>query len=66
MAVAGDDAVTLANAAFALAGFGGDLNSMISIVDRALALNPSFARGWFISGWLSLMAGDLDQAIERG
>jgi TolB-like protein len=66
LAVAGDDAVTLANAAFALAGFGGDLNSMISIVDRALALNPSFARGWFISGWLSLMAGDLDQAIERG
>jgi tetratricopeptide (TPR) repeat protein len=65
LAVAGDDAVTLGNAAFALAGFGGDLNSMIAIVDRALTLNPSFARGWYISGFLMLMAGDLDEAIER-
>ena len=63
--VAGDDAVALANAAFALAGFGGDLNSMIAIVDRALALNPSFARGWYISGSLRVMAGDLQPAIAH-
>jgi len=65
LAVASDDAVTLANAAFALAGFSGDLNSMIAIVDRALNLNPSFARGWYISGSLRLMAGDLQPAIEH-
>jgi len=65
LAVAGDDAVALANAAFALAGFGGDLNSMIAIVDRALILNPSFARGWYISGSLRVMAGDLQSAIAH-
>jgi len=30
-----------------------------------LALNPSFARGWYISGWLRLWAGQPDIAIEH-
>jgi TolB-like protein len=50
--VAGDDPVILANVALALAGFGEDIGAMIALVDRALALNPSFARGWSISGTL--------------
>jgi hypothetical protein len=42
--VAGDDPGILANAAFALAYFGEDIGAMMALVDRALALNPSFAR----------------------
>ena len=38
---------------------------MIGLVDRALALNPSFARGWFRSGDLRLWAGQPDLAIEH-
>ena len=38
---------------------------MIGLVDRALALNPSFARGWFVSGILRLWAGQPDLAIEH-
>jgi tetratricopeptide (TPR) repeat protein len=38
---------------------------MMQLVDRALALNPSFARGWFNSGALRLWAGQLDLAIEH-
>ena len=38
---------------------------MIALVDRALALNPSFARGWYISGVLRLWAGQPDLAIEH-
>src|SRR5271169_465480 len=38
---------------------------MMALVDRALALNPSFARGWHISGNLRLMAGQPDIAIEH-
>src|SRR5208283_4595276 len=34
-------------------------------VDRALTLNPSFARGWNWSGTLRLMAGQHDLAIEH-
>jgi TolB-like protein len=63
--VAGDDPVILANVALALAGFGEDIGAMIALVDRALALNPSFARGWSISGTLRNWAGQPDIAIEH-
>ena len=63
--VADDDAGTLANAAFALAYFGEDIGAMIAMVDHALALNPSFARGWHISGVLRMWAGQLNLGVER-
>ena len=63
--VAGDDPRVLADAAYALAFLGEDIGAMIALVDRALALNPSFARGWYISGGLRLLAGQLDVAIEH-
>src|SRR5713101_2173864 len=63
--VAGDDPNILANVALALAYFGEDIGAMMALVDRALALNPSFARGWLRSGTLKLFAGQPDQAIER-
>ena len=45
--MAEDDPGVLVNAAFVLANFGEDIGAMIGLVDRALALNPSFSRGWF-------------------
>jgi len=63
--VAGDDPVILANAAQALAYFGEDIGAMMALVDRALALNPSFARGWHISGALRMWSGEPDIAIEH-
>jgi len=63
--VAGDDPGVLANAALALAHFGEDIDAMMALVDRALALNPSYARGWHISGLLRLMAGQPDIVIEH-
>jgi adenylate cyclase len=63
--VAGDDPGVLTNAAVALAGFGEDIGAMTALVDRALALNPNFARGWHISGVLRLWAGQPDIAIEH-
>jgi lipopolysaccharide biosynthesis regulator YciM len=53
------------NAALVLAYFGEDIGAMIGLVDRALALNPSFARGWFSSGGLRTYAGQHDLAIEH-
>jgi TolB-like protein/class 3 adenylate cyclase len=63
--VAGDDPGILANAAFVLANFGEDIGTMMALVDRALALTPSFSRGWFLSGVLRLWAGQHDLAIEH-
>jgi adenylate cyclase len=34
-------------------------------MERCLALNPSFARGWYWSGVLRLFAGQPDMAVEH-
>jgi tetratricopeptide (TPR) repeat protein len=60
-----NDPRILVNAANALATFGEDIGAMIGLVDRALALNPSYARGWFVSGLLRVFAGQHDLAIEH-
>jgi tetratricopeptide (TPR) repeat protein len=38
---------------------------MMALVDRALALNPNFARGWYVSGSLRQWGGQPDIAIEH-
>ena len=63
--VAGDDPGILANAALALAYFGEEIGAMMALVDRALAFNPNYARGWHISGILRNLAGQPDIAIEH-
>jgi TolB-like protein len=63
--VARDDPVILANAANALGYLGEDIGAMLALVDRALALNPNFARGWHISGILRIEAGQPDIALEH-
>jgi len=59
------DPIVLTNAAQVLARSGEDIGAMIALVDRALALNPSYARGWFVSGLLRVWAGQLDLGIEH-
>jgi len=61
--VASDDPRVLCMAAYTLAYFGEDIDAAIELIDRALMLNPSFARGWYISGWLRLWAGQPEPAI---
>ena len=63
--VAGEDPGILANTAFVLAYFGEDIGAMMALVDRALALNPNYARGWHVSGLLKLLAGQPDIAIDH-
>jgi len=63
--VAGDDPGILTNATKALAYFGEDIGAMIALVDHALALHPSFARGWYISGILRHWAGQPNVSIEH-
>jgi TolB-like protein len=63
--VAGDDPAVLANSALTLTYLGEDIGAMIALADRALALHPSFARGWHVSGGIRLWAGEPDVAIEH-
>ena len=63
--LAGDDPGVLVNTAQMLVFCGEDIETMTARVDRALALNPSFARGWHISGILRNWAGQPDVAINH-
>ena len=63
--VAGDDPGVLVNIAASSSYFGEDIGAMTALVDRALALNSSFARAWRISGTLRVWAGQPDIAIEH-
>jgi TolB-like protein len=63
--LAGDDPGTLANSAMTLAFFGEDIGAMTALVDRALRLNPNYARGWHISSMLRGWSGPSNLAIEH-
>ena len=62
---AGDNPNVLGYVARVLGYFEADLDPAITLIDRALYLNPSFAFGWNLSGWLRLWAGHSDLAIEQ-
>jgi adenylate cyclase len=60
-----EDPEVLAVSAFVLGLYGDDLDVAISMVDRALALNPSSALGWYWSGLLRVFAGSPDTALKH-
>ena len=62
--VANDDPVVLSQSAFALGYFGEDIDAAIRLAERALTLNPSYARGWVTCGVLQVYAGNLGKGIE--
>ena len=41
-----------------------DIDAAFRLMERSLTLNPSFAFGWLLSGFLRLWAGQADLAIE--
>jgi TolB-like protein len=63
--VGSNDPNVLRQAAFTLGYFDEDIDPAIELIDRALALNPSFAQGWMISGWLRLWAGQTEMGISH-
>src|SRR5262249_23024026 len=60
---ASDDPNVLAWVSLALVNFDQDVGPTVGLIDRALALNPSFAMGWRVSGWVRVAAGDADRAL---
>jgi TolB-like protein/class 3 adenylate cyclase/Tfp pilus assembly protein PilF len=65
LSAAADDPGVLGRAAMVLGRLGDDIDAPLALIDRALVLNPSFAFGWYWSGWLRLFAGQPDLAIEH-
>jgi TolB-like protein/DNA-binding SARP family transcriptional activator len=60
-----DDALALCAGGFALARFGGDHDAGISLIDRALTLNPNLSTAWFFSGWARMWSGEPELAIKH-
>jgi len=58
------DPVPVAIAAFVLAYFGEETEFAVELLDGAMALNPSFATGWYMNGMSRLYAGQPERAIE--
>ena len=65
LSAAADDPGVLGRAAMVLGRFGEDIDAALALIDRALVLNPSFAFGWYWSGWLRLFAGQAELAIQH-
>jgi TolB-like protein len=60
-----EDPAAMAHAANVLMYFGEDSDTMIALVDRALSLSPSFARGWYISGTMRIWTGQTETGVAH-
>jgi TolB-like protein/class 3 adenylate cyclase len=62
--VGGDDAFTLALSGHTLTYLGSEYDRGASMVDQAVALNPNLAIAWYCRGWVTMMCGEAEQAIQ--
>ncbi len=58
------DAFALARCGHVLTYFGYEYDRGLSMVEQAVALNPNLAVGWLSLGWVALMRGEAERAIE--
>jgi TolB-like protein/class 3 adenylate cyclase/Tfp pilus assembly protein PilF len=62
--VGSDDAVALARSGHVLTYIGCEYDRGASMVEQAVALNPNLAIAWYSRGWVALMCGEAERAIE--
>ena len=60
-----DDPVALARSGHALAHLAGELDGGIVLIDKAVTLNPNFAPGWFLGGFIQIWRGEHNDATAR-
>jgi len=60
-----NDPVALCTAGLALANVVGDVDNGAALIDRAVMLNPNLAWAWLFSGWVKVLLGEPEVAIER-
>jgi TolB-like protein/class 3 adenylate cyclase len=62
--VGSDDALALARCSHVLTYLGHEYDRGASMVEQAVTLNPNLATAWYSRGWVSLMCGDGERAVE--
>jgi tetratricopeptide (TPR) repeat protein len=60
-----DNAISLCNAGYTLAYVARELDDGAAFLDKALLINPNFAVGWQLSGWVKVWLGEPDRAVEH-
>jgi adenylate cyclase len=61
--LAGDDAVALFSAGWALVQTSGFAEAGAAMIDRALTLNPNIPAAWLVGGWTKIYLGEPERAI---
>ena len=62
--LANEDAFALARSAHVLTFLGHEYEETDAMVEQAVVLNPNLAVVWFSRGWISIMRGEPERAIE--
>ena len=62
--VSADDAVALSRAGHVLAYLGHEFDRGATMIEHSISLNPNLAVAWQARGWVSIMCGEPDRAIE--
>jgi TolB-like protein/DNA-binding SARP family transcriptional activator len=60
-----DDAAALCVAGFVVASVAHDFDLGLALVSRALARNPNLVTAWYLSGWVRVLNGEHEVAIEH-
>ena len=63
--IAGDDALALARAGWALAVVCDEMEASAALIDEALSYNPNLAIAWTNRGWVSVFLGHHHAALEQ-
>jgi TolB-like protein/class 3 adenylate cyclase/Tfp pilus assembly protein PilF len=61
---AGDDAFALARSGHVLTYLGREFDRGASMVEEAISINPNLAVAWYSRGWVSVMCGEAERALE--
>jgi TolB-like protein/DNA-binding SARP family transcriptional activator len=60
-----DNAAALSVAGFVIASVAKDFYMALALVDRALVLNPNLVNAWYLSGWVRVLNGEPEVALEH-
>jgi TolB-like protein len=60
-----DDAIALCTGGYALAYLVDDADAGAAFINRALVINPNLTVAWYFSGWVKILLGEPEVAIDH-
>jgi tetratricopeptide (TPR) repeat protein len=60
-----NNAAALSVAGFVVASVAHDFGTGLALIDRAVVLNPNLVNAWYLSGWVKVLNGEHEVALEH-